>query len=219
MQSTIGIAEANCAAVSLESCCENRHMAYRVSFSNLQHNRQAQIPTNITWVLFTDKITWPYKLVISHTNPTSSGCQTLEFRPEFTSMAIMKRAIGVLLGAIFLLTSQVIGQSRQDQITATRVDLSGVDFTDQDEAATHAMGPLMEDLDRRLFQLFEKTKTKECRAKIAEHYGYFTKAFGLEKPLPFSEMGLFNNTCIDEHPWDFNNLPKGVVSRTDILYW
>jgi hypothetical protein len=115
-----------------------------------------------------------------------------------------------------LLAWQVNCQTRAEQKQATHVDLGGVDFSNQDEAATLAMGPLMEDADRRLFQLFEKTKTAECRSKIAEHYGYFTKAFGLEKPLPFSELAMFNNTCEDEHPWDFNNLPKGVVSQIAI---
>lgn len=100
---------------------------------------------------------------------------------------------------------------REEQKVQTKVDLTSVDFSDQDEAASNAMGPLVEDMDRRLFQLFEKTKTPECRRKIAEHYGYFTKAFGLEKPLPFSEIAKFNNTCDDNEPWDFNNLPEGVV--------
>lgn len=100
----------------------------------------------------------------------------------------------------------------EDQKKETRVDFRSVDFSDRDAAASIVMGPLMEDMDRRLFHLFEKTKTAECREKIAEHYGYFTKAFGLEKPLPFSEIEHFNNTCKDEHPWDFNNLPEGVVS-------
>lgn len=126
----------------------------------------------------------------------------------------MTKVLGRLVWVPLLLGSQVTSETREQQKKATKVDLRRVDFSDQDEAATHAMGPLMEDLDRRLFQLFEKTETAECREKIAEHYGYFTKAFGLEKPMPFSEMGHFNNTCDDEHPWDFNNLPEGVVSHT-----
>lgn len=104
----------------------------------------------------------------------------------------------------------------EDQKEETTVDLSSVDFLDSDEASANAMGPLVEDMDRRLFQLFEKTKTPECRQKIAEHYGYFTKAFGLEKAMPFSEMEEFNNTCDDEEPWDFNNLPEGVVRTSDL---
>jgi hypothetical protein len=129
-----------------------------------------------------------------------------------------RRRIGRLFWAPFVLASQVYCQTRQEQKLATQVDLTRVDFSDQDEAATLAMGPLMEDIDRRLFQLFEKTKTAECRHKIAEHYGYFTKALGLEKPLPFSEMAVFNNTCDDEYPWDFNNLPEGVVSQTSTCH-
>lgn len=111
-----------------------------------------------------------------------------------------------------LLASLARCDTRTKQKTQTRVDLSNVDFSDRDTSATMAKDPLTEDMDRRLHRLFEKTKTDECRRKIAEHYGYFTKAFGLEKPLPFSEMEHFNNTCEDEHPWDFNNLPEGVVS-------
>lgn len=122
-----------------------------------------------------------------------------------------------LLVVPLCLVSLVRCETFEDQKVRTRVDFTGVDFSDQDEASTIAMGPLMEDLDRRLFQLFEKTKTPECREKIAEHYGYFVKAIGLEKPLPFSEIEMFNNTCEDEHPWDFNNLPEGVV-RTKCIF-
>jgi hypothetical protein len=123
----------------------------------------------------------------------------------------MTRLMHKLLVVPFCLASLARCERHEDQKDQTRVDLTSVDFSDQDEAATIAMGPLMDDLDRRLFQLFEKTKTPECRETIAEHYGYFTKAFGLEKPLPFSEIEMFNNTCEDERPWDFNNLPEGVV--------
>ena len=127
------------------------------------------------------------------------------------------KRIGNLFWASFVLASQVSCQTREDQKLVTEVDLTRVDFSDQDESATLAMGALMEDIDRRLFQLFEKTKTAECRQKIAQHYGYFTKALGLEKPLPFSEIAVFNNTCDDEYPWDFDNLPEGVVSQTSML--
>eukprot|EP00536_Pseudo-nitzschia_multiseries_P007627 jgi/Psemu1/296635/fgenesh1_pm.181_\ len=61
----------------------------------------------------------------------------------------------------------------------------------------------------RFVELFEKTKTPECRELIAEHYGYFLKAIATETPLPFAST-KFNSSCNDEQPWDFNNLPKGV---------
>lgn len=114
------------------------------------------------------------------------------------------------LFVLLLLVSLAKCNTRAKQKTETQVDLSIVDFSDLESSATLVLDPLMDEVDRRLHRLFEKTKTAECRRKIAEHYGYFTKAFGLEKPFPFSEMEHFNNTCEDEHPWDFNNLPEGV---------
>ncbi len=126
----------------------------------------------------------------------------------------MRNSLYKLFVVPFLLVSLArCDDDREEQKRVTRVDLSNVDFSDRDEASANVMGPLMEDLDRRLFHLFEKTTTAECREKIAQHYGYFTKAFGLEEPLPFSEIDHFNNTCEDEHPWNFNNLPEGVVSH------
>ena len=111
-----------------------------------------------------------------------------------------------------LLVSLARCETKAKHKVDTRVDLSQVDFSDPNSSATMAIDPLTGEMERRLHRLFEKTKTAECRRKIAEHYGYFTQAIGLEKPLPFSEMAHFNNTCEDEHPWDFNNLPEGVVS-------
>ena len=81
-----------------------------------------------------------------------------------------------------------------------------------DIAAKNFIGTITADMEHRLSNMFEKTETPECRAKIAEHFGYFTESFALERPLPFSEVPDFENTCEDEIVWDFNNLPEGVVS-------
>eukprot|EP00934_Nitzschia_sp_Nitz4_P000324 Nitzschia sp. Nitz4//scaffold253_size28098//4068//6740//NITZ4_008137-RA/size28098-snap-gene-0.33-mRNA-1//1//CDS//3329544288//324//frame0 len=72
------------------------------------------------------------------------------------------------------------------------------------------VAPYVQNYQDRLTTLFNKTKTPECRAKIADHYGRFMKALALEQPMPFSEVHKFNNTCEDEVYWDFHNLPEGV---------
>jgi hypothetical protein len=61
----------------------------------------------------------------------------------------------------------------------------------------------------RLLELFHNTKTPECRALIAEHFGYHVMAIAKEEPLPFMDI-QFENKCEDQRPYDFDNLPKGV---------
>jgi hypothetical protein len=71
----------------------------------------------------------------------------------------------------------------------------------------------------RLEELFHNTKTPECRALIAEHFGYHVMAIAKEEPLPFMDI-QFENTCEDQRPYDFDNLPKGVhmgVRTMDIV--
>ncbi|VEU43724.1 unnamed protein product [Pseudo-nitzschia multistriata] len=92
------------------------------------------------------------------------------------------------------------------------MDFSGVDFSgDAESVASLAVDAMARDMKQtgRFSKLFEKTKTPECRELIAEHYGYFLKAIATETPLPFAST-KFDSSCEDEHPWDFNNLPKGV---------
>jgi hypothetical protein len=70
----------------------------------------------------------------------------------------------------------------------------------------HLFGGSLED---RLTRLFHKARTSECRAKIAQHFGYFVNALGEEEDLPFSNID-FNNTCPEPvyHSWD--DLPEGM---------
>mmetsp|Transcript_5128 Transcript_5128/g.9562 ORF Transcript_5128/g.9562 Transcript_5128/m.9562 type:complete len:194 (+) Transcript_5128:430-1011(+) len=92
--------------------------------------------------------------------------------------------------------------------TRTQVDFTGVDFSSNaSSAAAQAVEALYADFleNGRLEELFEKATTPECRALIAEHFGYHLKALAKEEPLPFVSAH-FNSTCKDEQPWDFNNL-------------
>jgi hypothetical protein len=98
----------------------------------------------------------------------------------------------------------------QTNVQKTKVDFAQVDFTGEPgDAAGNTIGPLTTDLQHRISNMYEKASTPECRATIAEHFGYFTKAFALEEPLPFADI-QFNNTCEDEVKWDFDNLPEGT---------
>jgi hypothetical protein len=94
----------------------------------------------------------------------------------------------------------------------TFVDFSSTDLMgDAGSAANQAVDTLASHFlnEGRLQELFEKTKTPECRALIAEHFGYHVMAIAKEEPLPFVDI-QFENTCEDERPFDFDNLPKGV---------
>mmetsp|Transcript_57420 Transcript_57420/g.66319 ORF Transcript_57420/g.66319 Transcript_57420/m.66319 type:complete len:778 (+) Transcript_57420:162-2495(+) len=95
----------------------------------------------------------------------------------------------------------------QTTVNFTDVDLSG----DPSIAAALVIDTITADMKEtgRFTQLFEKATTPECRALIAEHYGYFMKAIATETPLPFAST-KFDSSCEDEQPWDVNNLPKGI---------
>ncbi len=98
------------------------------------------------------------------------------------------------------------------RLEKTRVDFEGVDFSgDASTAADQVMNKISEEmkLAGRMKDLFEHAHTEECRALIAEHFGYFYKAIATETPLPFANI-RFDSSCEDEEPWDFNNLPEGV---------
>jgi hypothetical protein len=104
-------------------------------------------------------------------------------------------------------------------INTLKIDYSNVDFTNDDETtvAAYTVDAIAEDMLRygRLETLFGQTKTAECRALIAEHFGYFIKSIATESPLPFANI-RYRSTCPDEQYWDFHNLPTGVhmgVSR------
>ena len=100
----------------------------------------------------------------------------------------------------------------QEHLEKTTVDFTDVDFSgDPSTAAALVVDAITADIKNtgRIEKLFEKATTPECRALIAEHYGYFLKAIATETPLPFAST-KFDSSCEDEHPWDFNNLPKGI---------
>jgi hypothetical protein len=65
-----------------------------------------------------------------------------------------------------------------------------------------------EGLQQRIETIFSKTKTAECRAKIAEHMSYFVNAIALEQNLPFSDV-TFSNECREPvYMWD--DLPEDM---------
>jgi len=63
-------------------------------------------------------------------------------------------------------------------------------------------------LKARLTRLFEKAKTAECRATIAEHLGYFINAIGMERSTPFVDV-TFPNECTSPPDFDFNDPNPG----------
>ena len=100
----------------------------------------------------------------------------------------------------------------QEHLEQTRVDFSKVDFSgDASTVAGIVVDRIAQETKdaKRLEALFGDAKTDECRALIAEHFGYFLKAIATETPLPFAST-KFDSSCDDKEPWDFNNLPEGV---------
>jgi Core-2/I-Branching enzyme len=102
------------------------------------------------------------------------------------------------------------------QIFAYELEENKLDFPlDLDQktpadSASIALDIVGQSLRSRLeTELFAKAKTAECRAKIAEHLGYFLNAIGTETNLPFSDVE-FPNECGEAVYEDWNNLPEDV---------
>lgn len=76
-------------------------------------------------------------------------------------------------------------------------DINDLGSLDSEEASKVAAQWLLDgsDIRQKLKQLFEKAKTKECREKIAQHFGYFMAALGREVAMPFTYGWYLNNTC------------------------
>jgi hypothetical protein len=106
-------------------------------------------------------------------------------------------------------------QSAAQRIDELR-DKVGVDFEDLPLATATASAAASLVLDRivesslqqRLTTLFAKAETAECRAKIAQHFGYFLNAIGLEESLPFSDV-TFTNEC-GEPVYIWKDLPEDM---------
>ena len=64
-------------------------------------------------------------------------------------------------------------------------------------------------LEQRLLKLFDKTKTHECRMKIANHLSYHINAIALEESLPFTDV-KFTNECNETVYDDWTKLPEGM---------
>ena len=57
-------------------------------------------------------------------------------------------------------------------------------------------------LQDRIASVFEKATTDACRAKIAEHFGYYIHGIGGETSTPFADM-FFQNQCPRPRELDF----------------
>lgn len=104
--------------------------------------------------------------------------------------------------------------NRVDALRAkTELDVSALLLEDhgdvsEQSSASVAAGLLSSKLEQRLEKLYAKTHTAECRAKIAQHLGYFLNAVALEESLPFTDV-RFPNHC-GEPVYSFDNLPEGM---------
>lgn len=92
--------------------------------------------------------------------------------------------------------------------TRVPIDDLKLDEMDAAEAAQQVMARIGIKTQSRLTKLFEKATSLQCRAKIAEHYGYFVNAIGMEKSLPFYDV-IFHNECPSPPAYDFNDSQPG----------
>ena len=76
------------------------------------------------------------------------------------------------------------------------------------DAAEIVLSQISSSLQDRLSKTFAKATSSECRAKIAQHLGYFVNAIGKEESLPFTDVE-FTNEC-DEPVYDWTDLPEGM---------
>lgn len=102
--------------------------------------------------------------------------------------------------------------------------LSRLDFTDGQElhdlaaldasqAANFVTTKLTLSLNKRIAEMFEKTTSTECRAKISTHVSYFIISIGSESsPLPFAgNQHYFTRRTCPEPLLDFDNIPKNIT--------
>jgi Core-2/I-Branching enzyme len=96
-----------------------------------------------------------------------------------------------------------------DSLPSSTMPLGRQDSADPREAAQQVLHRIVgAGLQDRLTKIFEKAKTRECRAKIAEHFSYFINAIGEEEGMPFADA-WFNNTC-PEPVYMWEDLPEGM---------
>ncbi len=83
-----------------------------------------------------------------------------------------------------------------------------------EQAAREVLSPdhgIPHPLQQRLTTMFQKAKTHECRAKIAEHFALFVNGLAEETKFPFEDF-YFPNTCEAMARYvDWENLPQGVT--------
>ena len=133
--------------------------------------------------------------------------------------ALVKKTLtmAMVASAFLLVAAQETLHGRINALKKkVNVDFPDLGSEEPEEAASIALHHMVEaSLQNRLAKLFAKTKTSECRAKIAQHFGYFINAIGMEANLPFSELE-FTNECgepvymwkdlpEDMHPGDIQN--------------
>jgi Core-2/I-Branching enzyme len=81
---------------------------------------------------------------------------------------------------------------------------------DPKDAAKQVMERIGSNMEHRLVKLFEKATSQQCRATIAEHFGYFVNAIGTERSLPFADI-TFTNECPSPPRYDYDNPPPPSV--------
>lgn len=100
--------------------------------------------------------------------------------------------------------------NRVDELRSNlHLDFGSVDLTAESSAAATDVSALLgATLKGRLTDLYERAVTSSCRAKIAEHFGYFVNAIASEQSLPFTDV-TFPNEC-GEPVYEWDNLPEGM---------
>lgn len=84
-----------------------------------------------------------------------------------------------------------------------------IDLADEPaHVAKQILGPMTQSIEDRLSSLFHKAKTPECRAKIAEHFGYFVNSIGKEEGAPFEDIEFYNHCPEPVYDWD--DLPDDI---------
>jgi hypothetical protein len=140
--------------------------------------------------------------IVDRQRVTILSC-VLTYATVIILFAVICSSAAVVVGSEFIDESPPINPQQA-------VDLEPVNLTESvDQLATDILDVITVDLRQRLEGIFAKTKTAECRAKIATHFGQFLKTFGREESPPFVGMQFPNNCGEVVYP-DWRNLPDDV---------
>lgn len=100
--------------------------------------------------------------------------------------------------------------SRNDDVPSNTAVHSKENVTKEGLVKSHHSEYLMSFLQPRLSELFQNTKTEECRTKILTAVGeQLHTIIGEQDPLPFSRTS-YNNKCPEVVYEDWSDLPEGM---------